>query len=216
MSLASDSPRLSRKRIVSCVMMNLVATPGLGSFLAHRRVAGIGQILLSIVGFLLLLDWFYQLVVVQYFGQIMGEVKIQPVGYIGLIGGGVFVASWLWSLATSISLLQEASHVAAKSLRSFGAKLIKLDEGRVGPALLALPAWQRAGDTISRTYQFKDFPAAMQFVNAIAAMAEEAQHHPDIDVRWNQVTLALTTHDVGGLTELDFAMARECDAQAQS
>jgi 4a-hydroxytetrahydrobiopterin dehydratase len=65
---------------------------------------------------------------------------------------------------------------------------------------------------IARTFEFKDFPAAMNFVNAVATLAEQAQHHPDIDVRWNKVTLALTTHDAGGLTEKDFALARQCDA----
>ena len=52
----------------------------------------------------------------------------------------------------------------------------------------------------------------MKFVNAVAVLAEQAQHHPDLDVRWNKVTLALTTHDAGGLTEKDFALARQCDA----
>ena len=52
----------------------------------------------------------------------------------------------------------------------------------------------------------------MKFVNDIADFAGQAQHHPDIDIRWNQVTLALTTHDAGGLTEKDFALARQCEA----
>ena len=86
---------------------------------------------------------------------------------------------------------------------------------RLGPALTSLPGWKRDGQIISRAYEFKDFPAAMKFVNAVAAMAEQVQHHPDIDVRWNKVTLALSTHDAGGLTEKDFALARECDAQAR-
>jgi 4a-hydroxytetrahydrobiopterin dehydratase len=55
----------------------------------------------------------------------------------------------------------------------------------------------------------------MKFVNAVATLAEEAQHHPDIDVRWNRVTLALSTHDAGGLTEKDFTLARQCDALAR-
>jgi 4a-hydroxytetrahydrobiopterin dehydratase len=60
-------------------------------------------------------------------------------------------------------------------------------------------------------FQFKDFPAAVKFVNAVAELAEEAQHHPDIDIRWNKVTLALTTHDAGGLTEKDFLLAKKSD-----
>ena len=65
--------------------------------------------------------------------------------------------------------------------------------------------------TISRTYQFKDFPAAIQFVNIAAEIAERAWHHPDIDIRWNKVTLVLTTHDAGGLTEKDFDLAQKFD-----
>jgi len=56
----------------------------------------------------------------------------------------------------------------------------------------------------------------MKFVNSVAALAEQTQHHPDLDVRWNKVTLAFTTHDAGGLTNKDFALARECDELAQA
>lgn len=71
--------------------------------------------------------------------------------------------------------------------------------------------WRRKAQVIQRTYQFKDFPAAMKFVNAVARAAEKAWHHPDIDIRWNKVTLALTTHDAGGLTEKDFSLAAKFD-----
>ena len=77
-----------------------------------------------------------------------------------------------------------------------------------------VPDWTRRGAVIRRTYEFTDFPLAMKFVNAVARAAERVQHHPDIDIRWNKVTLALTTHDAGGLTEKDFALARRCDALA--
>jgi 4a-hydroxytetrahydrobiopterin dehydratase len=60
-------------------------------------------------------------------------------------------------------------------------------------------------------FQFEDFPAAMKFVDAVAELAEQAWHHPDIDIRWNKVTLALTTHDAGGLTQKDFDLARQFD-----
>lgn len=56
---------------------------------------------------------------------------------------------------------------------------------------------------------FADFLEAMRFVNRVAKLAERAQHHPDIDIRWNQVRLVLTTHDAGGLTERDFALAEK-------
>jgi 4a-hydroxytetrahydrobiopterin dehydratase len=74
-----------------------------------------------------------------------------------------------------------------------------------------VPDWKKKGVTITRTYQFKDFPAAIKFVNAAAKLAERAWHHPDIDIRWNRVTLTLTTHDAGGLTEKDFDLARRFD-----
>jgi 4a-hydroxytetrahydrobiopterin dehydratase len=131
-----------------------------------------------------------------------------------LLGIGLFALSWCWSLVTSFSLLREASRVSLESLESFATGQIKMDEAKIILALSSLRDWQRAGQVISRTYQFKDFPAALQFVNTVGDLAEQAQHHPDIDIRWNKVTLALTTHDAGGLTEKDFALAKQCDALA--
>jgi len=87
----------------------------------------------------------------------------------------------------------------------------KLNDAQIKSALATVPEWTRKGDTISRTYQFKDFPAAIQFVNAVAELAEQAWHHPDIDIRWNKVVLTFTTHDAGGLTEKDFALAKKSD-----
>jgi len=90
----------------------------------------------------------------------------------------------------------------------------KLSPAQIKAALPGVPAWQRRGAVIRRTYEFKDFVAAMKFVNAVARAAEKAWHHPDMDIRWNRVTLALTTHDAGGLTEKDFALARKFDSLA--
>ena len=87
----------------------------------------------------------------------------------------------------------------------------KLNTEKIKAALALVPDWEKKGATIARTYQFKDFPAAIKFVNAAAELAEKAWHHPDIDIRWNKVTLTLTTHDAGGLTEKDFALAKEFD-----
>ncbi len=87
----------------------------------------------------------------------------------------------------------------------------KLTPTQIKAALPAAPQWKKAGATIKRTYEFKDFPAAVKFVNAIARLAEKAWHHPDIDIRWNKVTLTLSTHDAGGLTEKDFALAQKFD-----
>ncbi len=79
-------------------------------------------------------------------------------------------------------------------------------------AFLALhPEWTLDGETIERTFRFTDFAAAMGFVTQVALRAEVADHHPDIDVRWNRVRLALTTHDAGALTVRDTELAAACD-----
>jgi 4a-hydroxytetrahydrobiopterin dehydratase len=87
----------------------------------------------------------------------------------------------------------------------------KLSPSQIRSALASVKLWKRSGKTIVRTYQFKDFPAAIRFVNAAGRLAEKAWHHPDIDIRWNKVTLTLTTHDAGGLTKKDFALAKKFD-----
>jgi 4a-hydroxytetrahydrobiopterin dehydratase len=71
--------------------------------------------------------------------------------------------------------------------------------------------WSRAGDTLVTTVKLHDFAGALAFVNAVGAAAEAANHHPDIDIRWNTVHLALTTHSAGGLTLLDLALAGAID-----
>jgi 4a-hydroxytetrahydrobiopterin dehydratase len=85
----------------------------------------------------------------------------------------------------------------------------KLTPPQIKTALTRTAGWKKSGQTISRTFVFKDFPAAVKFVNAAAKIAESEWHHPDIDIRWNKVTLVLTTHDAGGLTRKDFALAQE-------
>ena len=87
----------------------------------------------------------------------------------------------------------------------------KLTPAQIKNALATVPDWRRQRVAIIRTFEFKDFVAAMKFVNAVAQAAEKACHHPDIDIRWNKVRLALTTHDAGGLTEKDFDLARKSD-----
>lgn len=72
-------------------------------------------------------------------------------------------------------------------------------------------SWQRQGDELVKTSTHQGFAGAMGFVNAVAELAEAADHHPDIDIRWNTVTLRLTTHSAGGLTERDLALAGEID-----
>ena len=87
-----------------------------------------------------------------------------------------------------------------------------LDETQIRDALARLPGWERHGKEIARTFHFADFKEAMAFVTRVALVAEAANHHPDIDIRWRTVRLALTTHDQGGLTRKDFDLARAIDA----
>ena len=75
--------------------------------------------------------------------------------------------------------------------------------------------WGRVGNAIQRDFEFKDFAQAMEFVNVVAALAEERNHHPDILVHgWNKVRLTVTNHSEGGLTEADFGLAHAVDAVA--
>jgi len=90
----------------------------------------------------------------------------------------------------------------------------KLKAAQIKAALKSVSAWKKKGSTIVRTFQFKDFVGAIKFVNRVAMVAEKAWHHPDIDVRWNKVTLTLTTHSEGGLTEKDFDLAGRFDRLA--
>ncbi len=82
---------------------------------------------------------------------------------------------------------------------------------QVGVHLKAVPNWSKRAQTIVRTFQFEGFLNAIDFVNRIAKKAQKSDHHPDIDIRFNKVTLKLTTHDEGGITEKDFSLARQCD-----
>ena len=77
--------------------------------------------------------------------------------------------------------------------------------------LRSLPSWKQDGKTIQRNWTFPDFAGAMKFVNQVAELAEKANHHPDIDIRYNQVKLALTSHDSGGVTKRDLRLAAQID-----
>ena len=93
--------------------------------------------------------------------------------------------------------------------------MTKLSPAQIKTALGAVPQWRRKASVISRTFEFADFVVAMKFVSAVARAAERAWHHPDIDIRWNRVTLALTTHDACGLTGKDFTLAAKFDRLAK-
>ena len=82
-----------------------------------------------------------------------------------------------------------------------------LADAEIKQALTGLKGWNRNGSAIQRVFEFPDFKAAMQFVNKVADAAEQANHHPDIDIRYNKVTTALVSHDAGGVTQRDVQMA---------
>ncbi len=81
----------------------------------------------------------------------------------------------------------------------------------IRPKLEAVPQWSKRGQAILRTFKFDGFLKAVAFVKRIAPKAEKMNHHPDMAICFNQVTLTLSTHDEGGITDKDFAMARQCD-----
>jgi 4a-hydroxytetrahydrobiopterin dehydratase len=86
-----------------------------------------------------------------------------------------------------------------------------LSEGEIKSKLISVPDWQVESGELVRTFLFKDFRASLKFVNGVGELAEQAGHHPDIDIRYNKVRLALVTHDAGGITEKDFDLAAKAD-----
>ena len=87
-----------------------------------------------------------------------------------------------------------------------------LPDDQITARLAELPAWERQGDEIVSSYELPTFLEAIAFVNRVAGLAEAADHHPDLDIRWRTVKAALTTHDQGGLTAKDFDLAALMDA----
>jgi 4a-hydroxytetrahydrobiopterin dehydratase len=87
----------------------------------------------------------------------------------------------------------------------------KLDQSAIDEKMESYPEWSQNGDALQRTFGFEDFVSAMSFVNRVADLAESLQHHPDIMIRYGKVTLTLSTHDAGGITERDFEFARATD-----
>jgi 4a-hydroxytetrahydrobiopterin dehydratase len=87
-----------------------------------------------------------------------------------------------------------------------------LTEPQISAELETVPAWTREGNSITSLAVRKDFRDALLYVGAVAYLAEHANHHPDINIAWNKVTLTLSTHSAGGLTANDFALARRISA----
>lgn len=86
-----------------------------------------------------------------------------------------------------------------------------LTEAEISARLAEISKWARKGNAITRTWKFKDFREALAFINKVGALAETMNHHPEIYNSWATVRLTLTTHDKGGLTDLDFDLAKKID-----
>lgn len=89
-----------------------------------------------------------------------------------------------------------------------------LGDGEIDGRLKERPGWNRVGDAIEREFKFEDFAASVDFLNRITPPSEEMNHHPDVAIAWNKVTITLSTHSEGGLTENDFELASRIDALA--
>lgn len=86
-----------------------------------------------------------------------------------------------------------------------------LSPDAIAKHLATLTGWQQRGNAIEKNFDCKNFDGSIAFVNRVATVANERDHHPDINVSWNDVTLTLSSHDVGGLTERDFGLAEAID-----
>jgi 4a-hydroxytetrahydrobiopterin dehydratase len=89
-----------------------------------------------------------------------------------------------------------------------------LTHAEIQEHLPAVPAWHHRGNAIERVFDRGDFNGALRFVNAVGEAADKANHHPDIAIQWNRVTLTLSSHDAGGLTRRDFDLAKTIDGIA--
>jgi 4a-hydroxytetrahydrobiopterin dehydratase len=87
-----------------------------------------------------------------------------------------------------------------------------LEKTEIEAFITAHPDWLFEDTAIVRTFGFEDFAGSLDFVNRVGALAEAADHHPDVDIRWNKVTLRLSTHSEGGLTTKDTSLAAQIDA----
>ena len=86
--------------------------------------------------------------------------------------------------------------------------MARLSDEQIEQELAGLDGWERAGDAIQRVFELDDFKGSVDFVNRLTPEAEDMNHHPDLAISWNKVTVTVTTHSEGGLTENDFELAR--------
>ena len=89
--------------------------------------------------------------------------------------------------------------------------MARLGDAELSQTLPTLPGWGLSGGTLRKTFAHASFPEAIVFVNAVAQLAEVANHHPDVDIRYSNITLSLVTHDAGGITAKDVALARDVE-----
>jgi 4a-hydroxytetrahydrobiopterin dehydratase len=204
MKAPTTAAKSARAAARNAALMNLLATPGLGTLMARRWLTGVVQLAIFLAGFVLFLLWFG-----QDLHSISAALRGDDVPDSGAAARylrpalALTIGSWIWAAFTSRDILRQVTKTEAPAASVAPPKLA------VQPA--PVRGWDLAGQTLSRTFEFADFAEAMRFVNAVAARAEEVQHHPDIDLRWNKVTLALTSHDVGHLTERDINLAVDCN-----
>jgi 4a-hydroxytetrahydrobiopterin dehydratase len=87
-----------------------------------------------------------------------------------------------------------------------------LDDQQIEEKLAGLDGWERSGDAISKRFELEDFKGSVDFVNRLTPEAEDMNHHPDLEISWNKVTVTVTTHSEGGLTGNDFELAKRIDS----
>lgn len=90
--------------------------------------------------------------------------------------------------------------------------MARLDDQEIEKSLAGLEGWERSGDAIRKQFKGDDFVGSVEFVNSLVAPAEEMEHHPDLEISWDTVTVTITSHSEGGLTENDFKLAERIDA----
>ena len=89
-----------------------------------------------------------------------------------------------------------------------------MNDEEIQVRLAELEGWERSGDSLRREFRFEDFVGSIDFVNRLTPVAEEMNHHPDLEISWNRVTVSLTTHSEGGITPNDFELASRIDSLA--
>jgi 4a-hydroxytetrahydrobiopterin dehydratase len=90
--------------------------------------------------------------------------------------------------------------------------MARLSDSEIDERLGGLDGWERSGDAIVKEFDKGDFKGSVEFVNRLTPEAEEMNHHPDLEISWKTVTVTITTHSEGGLTDGDFALARRIDS----